>query len=100
MRRLSDFEFARIALEQLSESERIEFCAGLLQGVETSGAHAELRDAAHKIARHADHLQRLHEAPRDRVGSAGPGSAPGQLARVAGPKPSGSFSMFGQRGWS
>lgn len=59
MRRLAPFEFASIALADLNPVERIGMCTATLVNCDDPNLAGALTDAANRIARHADKLERL-----------------------------------------
>ncbi len=83
MRDLTDIEFATVVLQSMDPAERIGVCAAALTTLHDPAQHAALRDAAHKIARHADSLERHDCLAAFRDGHCRPegvNTAPGNLS--------------------
>jgi len=59
MPKLTDIEFATMVLMSMDVHERVGVCTASLTSIDEPAQFGALRDAAHKIARHADTLERL-----------------------------------------
>lgn len=96
MRRLSSHELATIILDDLTVDERVGVAAAALQAISDPMFSGALRDASNRIARHADHLERLlvdssSGTPRGQCQPEGAEPAPGHFPQGSSPVALGAF---------